>query len=92
MSTAQFTVRLTDLPYEKALIKERFVNQAAGSSYDAWARMGSRPLENPDDLDILVQQSLPGLYLHQETIENGTLTFHTRMAALEIRVIEIDLI
>ena len=90
MSTAQFTVRLTELPYQKALIKERFVNQAAGSSYDAWARMGSLPVESEDDMEILMQQSVPGLYLHQETVENGELTLHTRMAPLEIRLLEIE--
>ena len=89
MSTAQFTVRLSDLPFMKVLVKERFVNQSAGSSYDAWARMGSRSDMDQDDLDILKQLSQPGVFLHQEAVEQGTLTLHTRMAPLEIRLIEI---
>ena len=73
------------------LVKERYVNQYAGSSFDAWARMGSRPFQTADDRQILEQQSLPGLYLHQEQVEQGSLTLHIRMAPLEIRLMEIEL-
>lgn len=90
LTTAHFTIRLTDLTQTCVLVKERFVNQAAGSSYDTWARMGSRPVESAEDLEILVQQSVPGLYLHQEKVENGSLILHVRMAPLEIRLIEVE--
>ena len=66
------------------------MNQAAGSSFDAWARMGSRPADTEEDIEILEQQSVPGLYLHQERVENGSLTLHVRMAPLEIRLIEVE--
>lgn len=90
MSTAQFTVRLTELAGDCALVKERYVNQNAGSSYDAWAGMGSGLSENAEDLELLNQQALPGLFLHQEEIEQGCLTLHVRMAPLEIRLIEVE--
>ena len=91
LTTALFTIRLTDLKETKVLVKERYVNQAAGSSFDAWARMGSRPPETEEDLEILEQLSVPGIYLHQEQIENGSLTLHVRMAPLEIRLVEVEL-
>jgi len=91
MSTAQFPIRISDLPYTHALIRERFVNQYAGSSYEIWARMGVAPLNSQEDYDLLQEQSHPGLYLHQEDIKDGSLTLHTRMAPLEVRLVEIDL-
>ena len=42
------------------------------------------------DIEILEQQSVPGLYLHQERVENGSLTLHVRMAPLEIRMVEVE--
>jgi len=86
---AQFVVRLTDLPFANVLVKERFVNQSAGSSYDAWAKMGLHSLDDPDDLEILMQQSRPGIFLHRETVSEQSLTLHVRMAPLEIRLVEV---
>ena len=92
MSTARFTVRISGLgTYTRALIKERYVNQSAGSSYDAWARMGNKPDFTREDYAILKQQSLPGISLHQETVTDGSLTLHTRMLPLEIRLLEVEL-
>jgi xylan 1,4-beta-xylosidase len=89
-STAQFTVRLTELNCAAVLVKEFFVNQYAGSSYDIWAQMGSRELTSREDLDLLMQQSNPGFYLHKENVETGNITLHTRMAPLEVRLIEVE--
>ena len=91
MSTAQFSVRLTDLPGTSASIREYFVNQYAGSSYDTWARMGSLPLASAEDYDLLMQESRPGLHLHREAILDGVLTLHVRLAPLEVRLLEVNL-
>ena len=91
MSTAQFSVRLTDLPGKSAQIKEFFVNQYAGSSYDTWARMGALPLHRFEDYDLLMQESRPGLRIHREDLQDGILDLHVRMSPLEVRLIEIDL-
>lgn len=90
MCTAQFTVQFTDIPYDTCLIKEMFINQYYGSSYDTWIRMGGQHLYNKEDLDILRQQSQPGMYLHEENIENNLLTLHVQLAPLEVRLITID--
>ncbi|MBQ9032350.1 MAG: helix-turn-helix domain-containing protein [Parasporobacterium sp.] len=92
MSTAQFAVRLSDLPGSRVLIKEYFVNQYAGSSYDTWARMGSQPLNSREDYNLLMQESRPGLHLHREPVLDGVLPLHVRLAPLEVRLIEVDLL
>lgn len=92
MSTAQFSIKIVDLPYQKCLVTETFVNQTTGSSYDAWVRMGAQQLTKPAELEMLRQQSHPGMYLHQQTIQDGVLILHTHLAPLEVRLIEVDLI
>ena len=90
MNTAQFTVQLKQPGCSKCLIKEMFINQEYGSSYDAWVRMGAQPLTSQEHLTLLKQLSQPGLYLHQEVLTDDTLTLHVQLAPLEVRMIEID--
>ena len=91
MKNAHFSIKLRDLPAEDCLIKEMFVNQQKGSSYDAWLKMGAQPLTKAEDMALLSQTSIPGLYLHRQTIENGLLEFETAMAPLEVRLIRIEM-
>ncbi len=90
MNSAEFSVCFRDLNYSHCLIKERFINQNYGSSYDAWVRMGAQPLTSEEDLELLRQQSQPGMYLHQEMIKDHQLTLRAQMAPLEVRLIEIE--
>lgn len=90
MNSAEFSVCFRDLNYSHCLIKERFINQNYGSSYDAWVCMGAQPLTNAEDLELLRQQSQPGMYLHQEMIKDHQLTLRAQMAPLEVRLIEIE--
>lgn len=90
MNMAQFMVQFSDVHYQKCLIKEMFINQLHGSSYDSWIRMGAQPLTKEEDLEFLRQQSQPGIYLHQENIVNELLTLHIQIAPLEVRLIEIE--
>jgi len=91
-NTAQFTIVLTDLDCTHVLIKEFYVNQHAGSSYDTWEQMGSPDTLSAEDTDLLIQQSNPGLYLHQEPVLSGVLTIHTKMEPLEVRLLDIEFI
>ena len=91
MKNAHFSIKLRDLPAEDCLIKEMFVNQQKGSSYDAWLKMGAQPLTKAEDMALLSQTSIPGLYLHRQAIENGLLEFETAMAPLEVRLIRIEM-
>lgn len=90
MNMAQFTVQFSDVPYQKCLIREHFINQLHGSSYDTWIRMGAQPLTENEDLESLRMQSQPGIYLHQEAVIDGLLTLHIQIAPLEVRLIEIE--
>lgn len=90
MNSAEFSLRLTNLDYNDCLIKERFISQDYGSSYDAWVRMGAQPLTSEEDFDLLRQQSQPGMYLHREIIKDHRLTLCVQMAPLEVRLIEIE--
>lgn len=90
MNTAQFMVQFDDIPFSKCLIKEMYINQRQGSSYDAWIRMGAQPLTKDDDVKLLRHHSQPGMYLHQDNIENNRLTLHIKIDPLEVRLIEIE--
>lgn len=90
MNSAKFTLQICDLEYRKCLVKERFINQHFGSSYDVWVRMGAQALTREEDLALLRQQSQPGMYIHQESIEDHLLTLHAQMAPLEVRLIELE--
>ena len=79
MNYAEFSIQLYDIDYSHCLIKERFINQDYGSSYDAWVRMGAQQLTTEEDLELLRQQSQPGMYLHQEIIEDHLLSVHVKM-------------
>ena len=94
MNTARFTCTITGLDkrYTKCLIRERYINQTCGSSYDAWIRMGSPELNNAEDLEILKQQSEPGLYIRQGLPENGEFIISATLAPLEVRLIELEFI
>lgn len=91
MSNAKFQITFTGLSSHTCLIKEMFVNQQSGSSYDAWVRMGAQPLSRTDDINLLRQLSQPGMYLHKELITDGCLSFETNLAPLEVRLVEIEL-
>lgn len=56
----------------------------------ATIKMGAQELTKISDLELLRQQSYPGTYLHQETIQNQALTIHTYLAPLEVRMIEVE--
>lgn len=72
-------------------IREYFINQAQGSSFDTWVQMGA-----PKDMDeeasrLLEAHSAPGLYVHQENIINHQLVIKTTLEPLEVRFIEVCL-
>lgn len=91
MNPAFFTFNLTGLTYENAIIKEQFVNQNQGSSFDAWSKLGAFTSEDHIDIDFLMQMSQPGLSLSHKKISNGTLALEFQLEPLEVRLIEIDL-
>ncbi len=91
MNQAQFQIKFLNLPSKGCVVKELYVNQNQGSSYDAWARMGAQPFTSAEDIEILKQISQPGLFLHHETIEDGALILRAEMEPLEVRLIELIL-
>ena len=94
MDNAKFMVTFTDIDniYTKALIKERLINQNYGSSFDAWVKMGAQPLTKEEDMELLRQQSQPGLYIHRDSIHNNELSINLNMAPLEVRSVEVELL
>ena len=91
-SRAQFKIRFEHVDATRCLIKEQFVNQEKGSSYDIWVRMGAQPLTTPDTLEFLRQEARPGMYLHSETIADGTLALSLELEPLEVRLVDVELI
>lgn len=93
MDNAQFEVYLEDIPanYNSCSVKELFINQQYGSSYDAWENMGAVPLTTANELALLKTRSEPGSYLHRETITDQTLHYQTQLLPFEIRLVVIDL-
>lgn len=91
-SQAQFSIRFEHMDADRCLIKEQFVNQEKGSSYDIWVRMGAQPLTTPDTLEFLRQEARPGMYLHAETITDGALDLCLELEPLEVRLVDVALI
>lgn len=88
---AQFQVCFENVDASRCLIKEQFVNQEKGSSYDIWVRMGAQPLTAPDTLEFLRQESRPGMYLHSEAIQDGRLSLKISLEPLEVRLVDVEL-
>ncbi len=86
---AKFFLKLTDFPYSHCLIKEFFINQNFGSSYDAWMKMGGSLLEDNNDLSLLREQASPGRTLYQKRSQNGVLSLESELEPLEVRLIQI---
>jgi xylan 1,4-beta-xylosidase len=91
MNQAKFQINFKNLPSNSCLIKQMIANQQQGSSYDAWAKMGSRTFSSKKELELLKELSQPGVTMHQEIIINGELNFTAYMEPLEVRMIEIML-
>lgn len=91
MNHAKFQFQLQNLPSNNCMIKELFVNQSQGSSYDAWAKMKLQSIIRKEDYVSLMQVSQPGIYIHHETITNGELFLSVDVEPLEVRMIEINL-
>lgn len=85
-----FSVTLTKLTFSKCRIRETFVNQEYGSSYDTWVRMGGVELFSPEDIDTLYHLSQPGCEIYYENITDGELNFSRTLAPLEVRLVEVD--
>lgn len=86
---AYFSVTLEHIPSETCLIKELFVNDTQGSSFEAWLKMGAQNMDSPEYIEYLRQSSYPGLYLHREEITDGKLTIQTQLAPYEVRILEV---
>ena len=72
-------------------IREYFINQDHGSSFDTWVQMGAPKDINEETAEMLEAHSMPGLYTYSETVENGQLTIKTTLEPLEVRFIEIQM-
>ena len=88
---AQFHLEVSHLPSSTCLIKELYINQNKGSSYDTWLSMNQPELFEPDELTFLIDQSTPGCLIHRENIVNGTLIYNTTLEPLEVKYVQIKL-
>lgn len=87
-----FHITLDHLPDGAcARIREYFINQDHGSSFDTWVQMGAPKDINEETAEMLEAHSMPGLYTYSETVENGQLTIKTTLEPLEVRFIEIQM-
>lgn len=88
-NTARFQIGFKHLPSDSCLIRETVVNKNQGSSYDAWAKMGSKTTLRNDEIDLLKEISKPGVSIYQDVISDGHLNLSIEMEPLEVRMIEI---
>lgn len=89
MKKKTITVTLQNMDLAHCRIRESYINQNAGSSYDTWIHMGGIELTRQEDLDYLYHHSNPGCVLRETTVESGTLTYAQTLEPLEIRLVEI---
>ena len=86
---AHFHVELQDIPSNECSIREVFINQQYGSSYDTWVQMGEPSLLDNVEIALLLQKSYPGQIISKKAIENGSLILETDLEPLEVRLIHI---
>ncbi len=72
------------------MIKEQFINQEHGSSFDLWVKMGTSEVIPSDMEEVLRSGARPGMFVHQEHIADGTLKFEAVLEPLEVRLVEIE--
>lgn len=90
MDSVFFQVVIKNLPGKKCLIKEQFINQEHGSSFDLWVKMGASQVIPSDMEEVLRSGARPGMFVHQEHIADGTLKFEAVLEPLEVRLVEIE--
>lgn len=84
----EISLELTDIPVKACIIREHIINQASGSAFDEWVRMGA-PNLCKKDIEYLKQVSVPKLFVRKETVENNILPINVSLDPLEVRLIEI---
>ena len=68
----EISLELTDIPVKACIIREHIINQASGSAFDEWVRMGA-PNLCKKDIEYLKQVSVPKLFVRKEKVENNIL-------------------
>ena len=83
------SLQLTDLPNGRYRMTESFINQKAGSSFDAWVKLGAPEAMTPYDLEYLKAASFPGRKLSEITVSDHLLIYQQVLEPLEVRLVQI---
>ena len=86
---AIFLVQFINIKGNSCRIRESYINNRQGSSFETWLNTGAQPLDNSADLSYLQQHSDPGLFIHQEEIIDGQLELQLYLSSYEVRAVEI---
>ena len=70
-------------------VKEYIINQNYGSCYDRWLNMGGLSIDDPYDLELLKQSSVPDANLYTVQIDQNDWTYVTTLEPLEVKFIEL---
>ena len=86
---ALFHVDITDIQTQECSIRELFINQQHGSSYDTWVNMGELSILDEVDSNLLKEKSLPGQIVRRQKVINNVLSLEAELEPLEVRLIHV---
>ncbi len=87
-SSLQFSLDFEKLPAAGYKIRETILNQAHGSCFDAWVRMGAGELGRAER-DWLRSSCVPELKVSAATVSSGSLQYSATLAPQELRLVEL---
>ena len=85
----EVSLRIRDLPNGRYRVTESYVNQAAGSSFDAWVRLGAPEKLTPYDVEYLKASSFPGRKISETDVSEQVLYYNQILEPLEVRLVQI---
>lgn len=80
---------ITDIQTQECSIRELFINQQHGSSYDTWVNMGELSILDEVDSNLLKEKSLPGQIVRRQKVINNVLSLEAELEPLEVRLIHV---
>lgn len=90
LQNLEVSITLTGLSDQAYTLRETFVNQEHGSSYDAWAAMGAPACLTAEDRQYLTAQAQPGIHITEIAATGGSYTYRQQLTPFEVRLVQIS--
>ena len=88
-SLQEVSLRIHDITNGHYRITESFINQASGSSFDAWVRLGAPEELTSCDIEYLKASAVPGRRVFETSVSEHVLFYNQVLEPLEVRLVQI---